>query len=128
MTAEHLKRLEQRLIHERERVLKVLANFKERTRQSLQEDDGELSNYPFHPADEGTDTIEQEKEYLLASQEGRLLYAIDDALRTIYKEPHRYGSCDACGSGIAIERLEIVPWTRMCVDCQRAEESGRAAA
>ena len=83
----------------------------------------------LHFADEGTDTMEQEKEFLLASKEGRLVYWIDDALRTLYKEPERFGVCAECGSPIGFERLDIVPWARLCVNCQRAEEErfGEAA-
>jgi DnaK suppressor protein len=128
MTAEERQRLENRLLTERERVLKALATFDDRIKSTPQEEAGELSTYPFHAADDGTNTMEQEKEYLLASKEGRLLYSIDDALRTIYKEPERYGRCDNCERTIRYERLEIVPWTRLCVDCQRDEERRDLAA
>jgi len=121
--------LEKRLLRERERALRALAQFDERAKVSQQEDDGDLSTYPLHFADEGTDTMEQEKEFLLASKEGRLVYWIDDALRTLYKEPERFGVCAECGSPIGFDRLDIVPWARLCVNCQRAEEErfGEAA-
>ena len=110
--------LEQRLLHERERAVKAL-------RQMEDEDkaDGDLTTYPFHLADEGTDTIEQEQEFLLRSVEGRLLVDIDEALRTLYKEPDRYGICLSCGSDIVFERLDFVPWTRLCLACQTEEEA-----
>lgn len=116
--------LEERLLKERERVLKSLAAFDERAKISMQEDDGDLTGYPFHPADEGTDTMEREKDFLLASKEGRLVYWIDDALRMLYQDPEQFGRCRECGGEIAFERLDIIPWTRMCVECQRKEEDG----
>ena len=116
--------LEERLLKERERVLKSLAAFDERAKISMQEDDGDLTGYPFHPADEGTDTMEREKDFLLASKEGRLVYWIDDALRMLYQDPEQFGRCRECGGEIAFERLDIIPWTRMCVECQRMEEDG----
>ncbi|HEX6939754.1 MAG TPA: TraR/DksA family transcriptional regulator [Longimicrobiales bacterium] len=121
--------LEKRLLRERERALRALAQFDERSKVSQQEEDGDLTTYPLHLADEGTDTMEQEKEFLLASKEGRMVYWIDDALRTLYKEPERFGRCAECDRPIAFERLDIVPWARLCVDCQRAEEQrfGEAA-
>jgi len=128
MTKQQRERLEQRLLRERERALKAIATFDERFKTSPQIQAGNLSLYPFHPADDGTDTMEQEKEYLLASNEGRILYAINDALRTLYKNPERYGRCENCDREIAYERLVIVPWAQYCVDCQRAEEQGRIAA
>jgi DnaK suppressor protein len=30
-----------------------------------------------------------------------------------------YGSCESCGSAIAVERLEAIPHARQCVDCSR---------
>lgn len=120
--------LEQRLLRERERTLKALAQFDERAKVSQQEDDGDLTAYPFHPADDGTDTMEQEKDFLLASKEGRLVYWIDEALRTLYKEPGRFGVCQNCGRSIDFERLDIVPWARYCVECQRDQEDRPARA
>ena len=112
--------LEKRLLRERERVIKALRQLDDTLAQL--EGDGELTNYPLHLADEGTDTMEQEQSFLLLSKEGRLLIEIDEALRTLYKEPDRYGVCDNCGEPIAFERLDIVPWTRLCVSCQREAE------
>ncbi len=120
--------LEKRLLRERERALRALAQFDERAKVSQQEEDGDLTTYPLHLADEGTDTMEQEKEFLLASKEGRLVYWIDDALRTLYKDPESFGVCLECEEPIALERLDIVPWTRLCVDCQTAEEERSEAA
>jgi len=98
----HRAHLEQRLLRERERALKVLRQLDERTRVPAQEDDGSLTLYPLHPADEGTDTIEQEKDFLLLSKGGRLINWIDDALRTLYGRPAEYGECTGCGAEIAL--------------------------
>lgn len=114
--------MEQRLLRERERALKAFRHLDERTRVSSQEDDGSLTAYPLHLADEGTDTMEKEKDFLLLSTEGRLVYWIDDALRTLYKRPEAYGKCLDCGEEIALERLDLIPWARLCLDCQRMEE------
>lgn len=118
--------LEKRLLKERERVLKALRQLDDV--MAPLDGDGELTNYPLHLADEGTDTMEQEQSFLLLSKEGRLLIDIDEALRTLYKEPERYGRCGNCGGEIAFERLDIVPWTRLCVTCQREHEATPEAA
>ncbi len=115
--------LEKRLLRERERAVKAFRQLDERTKVSAGEDDGSLTTYPLHLADEGTDTIEGEKDFLLLSKEGRLVYWIDDALRTLYKRPEEYGRCIECGESIAFERLDIIPWAQLCLDCQREEES-----
>jgi RNA polymerase-binding transcription factor DksA len=33
-----------------------------------------------------------------------------------------YGTCEHCGDDISLERLEAVPWTRLCIDCARELE------
>lgn len=121
MTNENREQLEQRLLKERQRAVKAVRQLEDNF--SPDQEDGELTNYPFHLADEGTDTIEQEQAFLLRSQEGRLLYDIDEALRTLYKQPERYGMCVSCNSEISYERLDIVPWATHCVECQQIEES-----
>jgi DnaK suppressor protein len=123
MREQELAHLERRLLEERERALRALAQFDEHAMKvSPQENDGDLSTYPLHLADEGTDTIEIEKDFLLASKEGRLVYWIDDALRVLYRNPEDFGRCQRCGQEIGFERLDILPWARYCVSCQRTEE------
>lgn len=125
MTDEQRSDLESRLVEEREKAQRALAQFDDRFAEYGSEGDGDLTNYPLHQADEGTDTMEEEKEALLASQEGRLLYDIDDALRRLYKEPERFGRCEeeGCGRTIAFERLEIIPWARYCKEHQEEHEA-----
>lgn len=125
MTKEQRDHLEQRLLRERQRVVKALQQLDESL--AAEEEDGDLTTYPFHLADEGTDTMEQEQGFLLRSKEGVLLYEIDDALRMLYKEPERFGKCAICGTDIAVERLDIVPWAKLCLDCQRIQEGTEAA-
>ena len=121
-------RIRDRLLEERKSTLETLTEFDDRFRERLEQGDGELSKYPQHLADEGTDTIEQEKDFLLASQEGRQLIEIEEALRTLYKEPERFGQCENCGREISMERLDIVPWARLCIDCKNAVEAEDASA
>lgn len=120
-------RIRERLLEERRDTLESIAEFDDRFRERLEQGDDDLSKYPQHLADEGTDAQEQEKEFLLASQEGRQLLDIDEALRTLYRNPDRFGQCDGCGREIAMERLDVVPWTRLCIDCQNSAENGDAA-
>jgi RNA polymerase-binding transcription factor DksA len=116
------RHVEQRLQQERERATGLLDRYEEQTRTST-EDDGELTQYKQHPADEGTDTMEQEKNLMLLEMESERLTLIDHALTRLYKEPEAFGACEACGEQIALERLDVVPWTRFCVDHQEQSES-----
>lgn len=122
MKQKERNQLEQRLLRERERAIQALRRLDERMGVSSQEGDGDLTSYPFHLADEGTDTMEREKDFLLLSQEGRLVYWIDDALRALYRQPKQFGRCSECGQEITMERLDLIPWARLCLDCQQLDE------
>jgi DnaK suppressor protein len=124
LTDQERSQVEQRLLHERERALDALREF-DRTREtSLLEGTGELTMYRLHAADLGTEAMEQEKQYLLASVEGRRLYEIDEALRRLYASPDTFGSCARCGRPIGMGRLDVVPSTEHCAQCQIAVEGG----
>jgi RNA polymerase-binding transcription factor DksA len=116
------RHLEQRLTQERDRATTSLERYEEQTRTST-EDDGELTQYKQHPADEGTDTMEQEKNLMLLEKESERLTLIDSALTRLYKEPETFGQCETCGTEIGLERLDVVPWTRFCMEHQEQSES-----
>ncbi len=124
LTKKDLTYFEKRLLQEREKVVKQLAQFDESFADTLQGSDGDLSAYSFHMADQGTDAMEREKAFLFASKEGRLLYHIDEALRRLYKTPDAYGVCEECESDIGFERLDALPHARLCIKCKEREENG----
>ena len=76
-------------------------------------------------ADQGTDAMEREKAFLFASQEGRFLWHIDEALRRLYRNPDAFGKCHNCGQEIAFERLDALPHARYCIDCKQREEDAK---
>ena len=125
MTEKQQKHLEERLIEERERVRARIARLDESVLNSDQ--DGDITTYPLHLADEGTDTMEQEKDQMLRSMEGEQLQEIDEALRKLYKEPDAFGKCEKCGDAIAFERLDLVPWARLCANDQAMLEGAAGA-
>lgn len=130
MTETERERIEELLLEERDELLDVLAELDDRFKERLEGGDGDLSRYPLHMADGGTDTMEWEMEFLLAHQEGEQLLAVDESLRRLYKEPERFGVCDNCGREISVERLQVVPSAKLCVDCKRSieREPGEKAA
>ena len=73
------------------------------------------------PLDQANADAEAELEIQLHRTDGRLLRAIEEALRRIN---HRsYGVCESCKRPIAKARLEAVPWTRHCRHCKDQEHS-----
>jgi RNA polymerase-binding transcription factor DksA len=125
MNKKQLAHLEKRLLEERARVLKELGHYEESFNATLQGADGDLSSYSFHMADQGTDAMEREKQFLFASQEGRYLWHVNEALRRLYFHPEQFGKCQECGAEIDFERLDALPHARLCIQCKAKEEDGK---
>jgi RNA polymerase-binding transcription factor DksA len=109
-------RIEQRLHEERERVLAVIRRFDEDRQTNVTAASGDLSDYPFHVADHGTDSYDQEMDTVMAERATRELEQIDEALHRFYEQPELFGICKNTGELIPMERLELIPWTRTCVE------------
>jgi RNA polymerase-binding transcription factor DksA len=122
MKKDQLKHIEKRLVDERARVMKELGYYDDAFNSTLQGSDGDLSSYSFHMADQGTDTMEREKQFLFASQEGRYLWHVNQALRRLYSAPEQFGKCHTCNQDIAFERLDALPHARLCISCKEKEE------
>lgn len=125
MNKKQLAHLEKRLLEERSRVMKELGYYDEQFSGTLQSSDGDLSAYSFHMADQGTDAMEREKQFLFASKEGRYLWHVNEALRRLYRNPDMFGKCHECGAEIAFERLDALPHARLCIKCKAKEEDGK---
>src|SRR5882757_3016529 len=125
MPKKTLQHFEKRLLEERKRVLKELGHYDETFGSTPQGADGDLSSYSFHMADQGTDAMEREKGFLFASQEGRYLWHVNQALRRLFQGPEKYGRCHQCGGDIGFDRLDALPHARFCIECKQREEDGK---
>ncbi|MEA2448472.1 MAG: DnaK suppressor protein [Thermoleophilaceae bacterium] len=97
-----------------------------RQRASIRAEDegtrsGELSDYDQHPADQGTDTHDQEldagTELMLEAQAEQ----VELALRRLAEGT--YGTCIDCGNEIPAARLEAMPEAIRCVEHQEQYEA-----
>jgi RNA polymerase-binding transcription factor DksA len=114
LTIQQRKHLEKRLKDERARALQLLNGIvADRSSSSEQEGAGDLTLMPFHPADLGTDTMDEELDESNATRASRELAQIDDALERLYKSPAQFGLCED-GREIPFERLDMIPWARTC--------------
>jgi len=86
---------------------------------------GELSDVDQHPADIGTETFEREKQASILEVTERQLQDVERAMGRL--DDGTYGTCEACGRVIPIERLEARPATRFCLDDQQRAEAEAAA-
>ena len=64
------------------------------------------------------------KEFLFhqSNSERQLLQMVEGALSRVREGT--YGECISCGREINPKRLEAVPWTRHCIECQEKLEKG----
>lgn len=73
--------------------------------------------------DAASDGASNELNTQLAALESRELMQIEQAIAMIREG--RYGTCENCGTPIPITRLKALPFTSVCVACQRElEEMG----
>jgi RNA polymerase-binding protein DksA len=89
-------------------------------KKSQKEASGDISGYTFHMADVATDNYDREFSLSLASNDRKLIFELDDALKRI--EDGIYGACEECKGLIAKNRLKAVPYARLCVKCQERRE------
>src|SRR5437660_10760352 len=73
-------------------------------------------------ADKAASAYSKELNFSLSDSERNLLMLIEDALTRI-KEGN-YAVCTNCSNTIGDKRLQAVPWTPYCIDCQELQEKG----
>jgi DnaK suppressor protein len=91
--------------------------------QILKQLDEEFREGKESALDEGMDTYDlaseersREINLILSDRDRDKLHSIEDALERI--QAGSYGICEMCEEEIAPERLEALPFTRLCVSCQ----------
>jgi RNA polymerase-binding transcription factor DksA len=115
LSAQQREELEHRLQDERARALRSLnRGMADRASESEQDRSGDLSSIPFHMADLGTDTMQEELDASNATRVSDELAEIDAALERLYRNPDQFGICEDSGREIPFERLKIIPWARTC--------------
>jgi len=73
-------------------------------------------------ADKAASAYSKELNFSLSDGERNLLMLIDEAFNRMRNET--YGVCTNCGNVIGEKRLQAVPWTPFCIDCQELQEKG----
>lgn len=122
------------LRHFREIILKerkaILESAKANMDALVDKDSGEYKGddltYSTHMAEQGTDEMEREKNYLFVQRDEKYLGYLQDALMRI--DQGTYGICVDCRDDpknlcktcplVQKERLELVPITQHCIECK----------
>ena len=77
-------------------------------------------------ADRAASSYNKEFLFSQSNNDRQLLSMVDGALARIREGS--FGECVSCGKEINSKRLEAVPWTRHCIDCQEKAEKGELEA
>jgi DnaK suppressor protein len=73
-------------------------------------------------ADKAASAYSKELNFSLSDTERNLLMQIEEAF--VRMKNDSYGICTNCGATIGEKRLNAVPWTPFCIDCQELQEKG----
>ena len=92
---------------------------------------GDNSTFSVHMAEQGSDEMEREKNYMFIQRDEKYLGYLEEALDKIKNKT--YGICVDCMAEpknlcktcpfIPKERLEVVPVTQHCLECKLAKSS-----
>ena len=109
------------ILERKDEIVSEIQHISEDTLKKSQRDAaGDISGYTYHMADIATDTYDREFSMGIASNERKLVYEIDDALKKI--EEGNYGICEDCKCLITKTRLKAIPYARLCLKCQEKRE------
>jgi DnaK suppressor protein len=84
-----------------------------------QENTVEGLNLDFGFADSAQSTAERNKVLAVIERLRENLHDVNVALGKI--EKGTYGVCERCGEAISPERLEAIPYARLCMSCKQKE-------
>ncbi|HYO50251.1 MAG TPA: TraR/DksA C4-type zinc finger protein [Chloroflexia bacterium] len=85
--------------------------------------DPERGGVSNHMADDANETAEQETMLTLRGTAERQLAHVNEALERI--EDGSYGTCSNCGKPINPARLDALPFSTLCINCQNLADKGR---
>jgi DnaK suppressor protein len=77
-------------------------------------------------ADRAASSYNKEFLFSQSNNDRQLLRLVDSALARIHEGS--FGECVSCGKDINPKRLEAVPWTSHCIECQEKAEKGQLEA
>ena len=92
---------------------------------SRTEEDGRIADQdPAQDiADRAASSYTKEFLFSVSNNDRQLLQMVETALQRIREGA--FGECVNCGNEINPKRLEAVPWTRYCIECQEKLEQGQ---
>jgi DnaK suppressor protein len=98
----------------------IIREIEESLGQSLTEDQQRRLESARDVGDQALMDLERELGISLMEMRNRRRQSIDEALMRLHEGT--YGMCAECGVEISEKRLQVVPFAKLCVECQSKEE------
>lgn len=114
MEKEFIEKMQKKLLEEKSVIMKALADQYAESKKIVEA--GETGD----EADIASDVVDGKMLESLGKADANRLQMINNALDRI--KQNKYGFCLACKKEIPIERLEVLPYAFMCVNCQSINE------
>ena len=110
-----LERFRKRLEEERERLEELIADYERELEEArLTESSSDRSPDPGN-AEASSMKLEYAKELSIEQNTLDLLSKVNRALERV--DAGTYGICESCGNAIPVERLDVLPYSTLCVEC-----------
>jgi len=110
-----LERFKKRLEEEKERLEEQIEDYERDLEEArLTESSSDRSPDPGN-AEASSMKLEYAKELSIEQNTLDLLSKVNRALERV--SAGTYGTCESCGTPIPVERLDVLPYSTLCVDC-----------
>ena len=125
MNKKDLKQFRRMLIELRKKLSQNVTHLEREALRNEGQSVDELSDLPVdHLADRGTDNFAKDLMIGVLQNSEAEICDIDAALARI--ENGTFGVCERCEDKVPKARLKALPFARLCIECQQADEQMRA--
>jgi DnaK suppressor protein len=118
MTKKETREFRKTLLEKKERIVTKLSQF-------ISESKEVETNVAQDLVDKAESSYTKEFLLSLSDTERDQLMLIDEALRRLDRDG--FGLCQLCGLEIGKKRIEALPWTPYCINCQQKAEEESAS-
>lgn len=115
--AAELEKFELYLLERRRLLLKDVLSLEEAEAR----DAPEFPEGATHPGEAGSDQAASDLTLGYRGSASEEIQEIDEALERL--RDGTFGRCESCGVSMARERLEAIPYARLCLPCKKLEEA-----
>ena len=114
-SSQQVLQFEEKLRHQEKQLERAMLSAVEQGREAVAADIRDI-------ADQAVLSYQQELIFSQGTNGHKQLTLVRNALRRL--EDGSFGECVHCGKTIGAKRLEALPWTPYCIDCQEKIENG----